>query len=140
MTKVAVDFKYLWLEQVLQIRKSWYWFLIFSLLLPLAMIFGFSRMGGDPTPARLLYIVTGAAIFSATNDALYQIAQRVVTMRRSGVLLYYMSLPISKMSFVIAMTLSRIVFMLPGVIIPLMVGQISYHLGFQFNIWLVILI
>jgi hypothetical protein len=35
------DVKYLWLEQVLEMRSNWILYLGFSLTLPLVMIFGF---------------------------------------------------------------------------------------------------
>src|SRR4051794_24558401 len=82
--KFLVDLKFLWLEQILEIRATWYWLLTFSLVLPLAMVFGFARIGGmTPDRARLLYVISGAAIFAATNDGLYGLAVRIGSMKQS---------------------------------------------------------
>jgi ABC-2 type transport system permease protein len=101
-----VDLKYLWLEQILGVRATWYWMLLFSLVLPLAMVFGFARIGGiAPDAQRLLYVISGSAIFAATQDGLYGLAVRIGAMKQNGQLIYYMSLPSSRVAFVVAMVL-----------------------------------
>ena len=47
--KFLGDVKVLWLEQILEIRSYWVMYAGLSLLLPLIMVFGFSRFGGDMT-------------------------------------------------------------------------------------------
>src|SRR5882724_3254019 len=97
LRKFAIDLKYLWLEQMLEIRTIWYWYLIFSLVLPLAMVFGFTRIGSGLTDTNsLIYIISGSAIFSVANDGLYTMAVRIGSMKKEGMLLYYASLPINK--------------------------------------------
>ncbi len=139
--KFLVDLKYLFLEQILEIRATWYWLLIFSLVLPLAMVFGFARIGGmtlDRT--RLLYVISGSAIFAATNDGLYGLAVRIGSMKQSGRLVYYMSLPISKVAFVIAVVLARLMLTLPGMIAPILFGAWLYGINLEFNLWIVLVL
>lgn len=136
-----MDLKYLWLEQMLEIRTIWYWYFIFSLFLPLAMVFGFARMGSGLTDhASLIYIISGSAIFSVTNDGLYTVAVRIGTMKKEGMLLYYASLPISKVAFVIAIVLARLVVTLPGMLAPLVFGTVVYHVNIEFNVWIIVLL
>jgi ABC-2 type transport system permease protein len=136
--KFLVDLKYLFLEQMLEIRATWYWLLIFSLVLPLAMVFGFARIGGmTPDRARLLYVISGSAIFAATNDGLYGLAVRIGSMKQSGQLIYYMSLPISKVAFVIAVVLARLILTMPGMVAPILFGAWLYGIHFDLNLWIV---
>ena len=85
LRKFCVDLKYLWLEQMLEIRTIWYWYLIFSLVLPLAMVFGFTRIGSGLTDTNsLIFIISGSAIFSVANDGLYTMAVRIGSMKKEG--------------------------------------------------------
>jgi ABC-2 type transport system permease protein len=136
-----VDLKYLWLEQMLEIRTIWYWYFVFSFFLPLAMVFGFTRMGtGLSDHTCLLYVISGSAIFSVANDGLYSVAVRIGSMKKEGMLLYYASLPISKVAFVIATVLARMVVTLPGMLVPLVFGSVVYHVQLEFNLWIVLLL
>jgi len=139
--KFGTDLKYLWLEQMLEIRTIWYWYFIFSLVLPLAMVFGFTRIGsGLSDPNSLIYIISGSAIFSVANDGLYTMAVKIGSMKKEGMLLYYASLPINKVAFVTAIMLSRLSVTLPGMIGPMLFGSLIYKVDLNFNVWIVLLL
>lgn len=141
LRKFGVDLKYLWLEQMLEIRTTWYWYAIFSLFLPLSMVFGFARMGSGLTDANsLIFIISGAAVFSVANDGLYTMAVRIGTMKKEGMLLYYASLPISKAAFVTAIILSRLAVTLPGMVAPMVFGALLYKVNLHFSLWIVVLL
>jgi len=141
LRKFGVDLKYLWLEQMLEIRTTWYWYLIFALVLPLAMVFGFTRIGSGLTdPNSLIYIISGAAIFSVANDGLYTMALRIGSMKKEGMLLYYASLPINKVAFVTAIILSRLTVTLPGMLAPILFGSVLYKLDLNFSVWIIVLL
>ncbi len=104
-------------------RDIWYIFVIFSLLMPLSMVFGFARMGGGLNDrAGLLYIITGSAIFAVANEGISMLAGRVGEMKRDGLLLYYATLPISKTAFILAILLSRLVLTIPGMLVAMAGG------------------
>jgi ABC-2 type transport system permease protein len=141
LTKFFIDLKYLWLEQMLEVRRTWYWFLIFSLILPVTMVFGFTRIGSGLTDYdSLIFIISGAAIFSVTNEGLYALAVRIGTMKKEGTLIYYASLPISKTAFLLAILLSRLVVTLPGMIVPLVFGAWLYQIPVSLNLWVLALL
>lgn len=141
LRKFGVDLKYLWLEQMLEIRTIWYWYFIFSLVLPLAMVFGFTRIGSGLTDANsLIYIISGSAIFSVANDGLYTMAIRIGSMKKEGMLLYYASLPINKVAFVSAIMVSRLSVTLPGMIAPMLFGSLIYKIDLHFSVWIVLLL
>lgn len=140
VSKFLVDLKYLWLEQMLEVRTTWYGYAVFSILLPLTIVFGFARIGsGLQDPTSLLYIVSGAAVFAVANDGIYSMAIRTGSMKKDGTLTYYASLPISKIAFLMAMIFSRLLLTLPGMIIPLLFGRLVYHIDVVLSPWLVIL-
>ena len=140
--KFLVDVKYLWLEQMLEVRATWPFFVTFSLLMPLAMVFGFARMGSGLTDrASLLYIVSGAAVFAVATEGLVAMAQRVGYMKREGMMVYYASLPISKVAFIIAVICSRLLVTLPGMLAPIVVAPLLYRgLELRFSPWVLLLL
>jgi ABC-2 type transport system permease protein len=141
LRKFAIDLKYLWLEQMLEIRTIWYWYFIFSLFLPIAMVFGFARIGSGLTDINsLIYIISGSAIFSVANDGLYTMAIRIGSMKKEGMLLYYASLPINKVAFVAAIMLSRLTVTLPGMIAPIVFGSLVYKVDLNFSVWIILLL
>lgn len=139
--KFFIDLKFLWLEQMMEVRFIWYWYLIFSLLLPAAMVFGFTRFGSGLTDQiSLIYIVSGAAIFGAANEGLTTMAIRIGSMRKEGMMIYYASLPISRTAFILALVFSRLTVTLPGMIAPLALGSFYYGVDIQINFWILTLI
>ena len=139
--KFWVDLKYLWLEQMMEIKVSWYWYLLFSLVIPLAMVFGFARFGrGLTDQTSLIYIISGSAIFAVVNDGLYAMAMRLGAMKKEGMLVYYASLPINKVAFVMAIMTSRLLILLPGMIFPILAGSIIYNVHLQLSPWIFVLL
>lgn len=139
--KFFSDLWILLLEQLFEIRTTWYWHLLFAIVLPVAMVFGFARIGSDePSQEHLVLIVTGAAIFSVVNDGLYVMAVRIGQMRQSGMLIYYAALPIHKTAFIMALMLSRLLITLPGMLVTLVVGSAMYDLNFSLNVSVVLLL
>jgi ABC-2 type transport system permease protein len=139
--KTLVDLKFLILEQLLEIRVTWYWHVIFAVVLPIALVFGFGRVGtGLKDRESLLFIISGAAIFAVANDGLYQMAVRVGVMRKEGIMVYYASLPISRFALTAALVVSRLVVTLPGMVVPIVFGMAIYNVQFEFSPWILLLL
>lgn len=129
--RMGVDLKFLWLEQMLEVRTTWSWVLMFGLLMPAAMVFGLTRIGdGLSDEESLLFIVSGAAIFSVANEGIGTLAQRIGALRQHGMMVYYASLPISRISFLAAMVFSRLLLILPGLITPMITAKLMYDTDF----------
>ncbi len=127
-----VSFKYLWLEQMLEVRTTWSWTLLFGFLMPIAMVFGLTRIGdGLSDPKSLLYIASGAAIFSVATEGIGTLAQRVGVLKRDGMMVYYASLPISRAALLASMVLARLVLVLPGLVTPILAANVLYDAGFE---------
>jgi ABC-2 type transport system permease protein len=139
--KFLVDLKYLWLEQMLEVRTTWYWFVVFGMFMPLSMVFGFARIGSGLTDRNsLIFIISGAAIFSVATEGIVTMAQRVGTMKKEGMLVYYASLPISKVAFIMAIMFSRLIVALPGMLMPILVGPLLYNVSLEPSLWILILL
>jgi len=105
------------------------------------MVFGFTRFGSGLTDSNsLVYIISGAAIFAVANDGIYTMAVRIGSMKKEGMLLYYASLPINKVAFVMAIMLSRLSVTLPGMIAPMLFGSLIYKIDLNFSLWIVLLL
>src|SRR5262249_60069174 len=87
--RFGVAFTYLWLEQMLGVRTTWSWTVLFGLLMPLAMVFGATRIGTGLTDrTSLLYIISGAAVFAVSTEGIAVLAQQVGQIRNDGMMLY----------------------------------------------------
>ncbi|MGW0030965.1 ATP-binding cassette domain-containing protein [Streptomyces sp. NPDC003314] len=122
--RTGVEFAYLWLEQMLEVRTTWPWTLMFGFLMPLAMVFGLSRIGTAPAgPENMLFITSGAAVFALATEGIATLAQRIGHLKSQGQMLYYASLPIGKASFVAALVCARLVLVAPGLLTPVLAAK-----------------
>ncbi len=141
LRRELVALKYLWFEHMLEVRHTWAWNAVFSLFMPVAMVFGLSRIGlGLSDRMSLLYIVSGAAVFAVATEGLLTCAQRIGMMRKDGRLIYYAALPISQASFVASLVLSRVFIIFPGVVTPLLAGWLLHGIRLELSPWLLVLV
>ena len=133
--------RYLWLEQFFEIKGTWLWNLLFALLMPSAMVFGFARIGkGLTDPESLTYIISGASVFAAASVGVVFLGQRIGIMRESGTLTYYATLPVSRMALALAVLGSRLPVLLPGVVTPIVLAQLLYDIDIVLSAWLLLII
>jgi ABC-2 type transport system permease protein len=141
MKKFFVDLWVLWLEQMAEVRVNWPLYLLFSVIFPIVIVFGFTRLGSGLTDGMsLLYIISGSIIMSLTSDGIVGMASKLGEMKRDNSLSYYASLPINRFSFVFALILSRFVVTIPGMIAPLVFGAFFYEFRIELSLWLFLLI
>lgn len=126
--------------QVLEYRSWGIITAIFTTLFPLAMIYGFSLIGGGVPEDGLIYLVTGAAIISLVTVGITATSQELASMRREGVLEYYASLPISKAGLLASLLTVRVVMVIPGIVLTLVVGSKLYGTPLDINAYSVLLV
>lgn len=136
------DLKILFLEQALQLRAIWYFTILFSLIMPLALVFGLTRLGGNALDKNgLIYIIAGSAVFSVCVEGIYTTSQRISAMRENGRFVYYAALPINKSAFVLALLLVRFLLVsLPGMVTPLLIGTLLYNVELKPTLWWMLLL
>ncbi|HVO43494.1 MAG TPA: ABC transporter permease [Aggregatilineales bacterium] len=138
MRRFIREVKYLWLEQVFELRSYWPTLVGYSVVMPLMMIYGLSRIGGSPDDARTLArLIVGSVIFAVANEATSVMAIRVSTLLQDGTFVYYAALPIRKGTFITALILSRSFMVVPAALVPLAAGPAMYNLAFHYNFGLV---
>ncbi|MFC4469415.1 ABC transporter ATP-binding protein/permease [Streptomyces xiangluensis] len=125
----GTSFKYLWFEHMLIVRTSWHVHMVFGIFMPLTMVFGFSRIGSGLTDqASLLYIASGSGVFSIAALGTTAIAQRIGAIKAEGSMMYYASLPISKVAFVTAFVAARLLLIAPGLVTSLLAVEVLYDI------------
>src|ERR671922_1201232 len=102
-----LEFRYLLLVQVLEERGWWFGTLTITTFFPLLLVFGLGRVGGEQTPERLAYVITGSTVISLTTIGVTMLAQTLGSAKERGDFLYYASLPISKASLLLALMASK---------------------------------
>jgi ABC-2 type transport system permease protein len=133
MNRFWLNYVHLTAVVVLEFRQ---WLaLLFSLtvFLNVGMIFAFSFIAGSRDPGLGQYIVPGSAIMSLVTIGVSMVANDLAQQRRSGSILYYASLPISKMAYVLAMVTGNGFAALPGLLVTVLVGSWLYQLPLAFN-------
>ncbi|WP_344609310.1 ATP-binding cassette domain-containing protein [Streptomyces glaucus] len=125
----GTSFKYLWFEHMLIVRTSWHVHMVFGIFMPLTMVFGFSRIGSGLTDhTSLLYIASGSGVFSIAALGTTAIAQRIGAIKAEGSMMYYASLPISKIAFVTAFVAARLLLIAPGLLTSLLAVELLYDI------------
>ncbi|MFF4052464.1 ABC transporter ATP-binding protein/permease [Streptomyces chartreusis] len=125
----GTSFKYLWFEHMLIVRTSWHVHMVFGIFMPLTMVFGFSRIGsGLADQSSLLYIASGSGVFSIAALGTTAIAQRIGAIKAEGSMMYYASLPISKVAFVTAFVAARLLLIAPGLVTSLLAVEVLYDI------------
>jgi ABC-2 type transport system permease protein len=118
---------------ILEFRQWLPLLLTLTVFLNLGMIFAFSFIAGSRDPALGQYIVPGSAIMALVTIGVSMVANDLAQQRRTGSILYYASLPISKMAYVLAMVTGNGFAALPGVLVTVLVGSWLYQLPLAFN-------
>lgn len=141
MGKFFSDIKYLLLEQLLELRPYWFFYLAYTLALPLMITFGLTNIAGQTGNVDLTFrVVVGSAVFMLANECFCGVAIRVTTMYHDGTIAYYASLPISKMALILALLLSRLVMVALGIVAPLVLAPILFNFHVVYHPLLILVV
>ncbi|HEX2911044.1 MAG TPA: ABC transporter permease [Chloroflexia bacterium] len=131
------DFKILFLEQLLAIKSSFVYYIFMQTVAPFGLIFAMGHYSGYiPGNNQLIRIIAGAVTFALVTVGLTTLAEKLCRMRIQGILLYYSSLPVKKIIFILALLFSSLIILLPSVITPIISGIIIYNLNLNVSLWL----
>jgi len=118
---------------VLEFRQWLAMVLSLTIFLNLGMVFSFSFIAGSRDPALGWYVVPGAAVMSLVTLGVMMVAGDLAQQRRSGTILYYASLPISKTAYVLAIVAGNAIAAVPGAVVTVLVGAWIFGLQLAFN-------
>ncbi|MCL4425118.1 MAG: ABC transporter permease [Firmicutes bacterium] len=122
--------EYLWIlkGQMYALRSQWFWYVVFLSFSPLTYVFFLWIYGGAQDATTRLYIVTGAVANGAVSSAMLSLGQSIGRLRDQNALEYYASLPILKVSFILALASRGVILSLPSSAIILVVGTLGLGL------------
>lgn len=126
MSRYWLEFRLLFLAQVLQERQFLAGTLTITTLFPLLLVFGLGLVGSGQTREGVTYIITGSTVVSLTTVGVVIVASTLAWSKENGVYLYYASLPIAKSSLLLAIIASKLLLQLPGVLVALVGGSLIY--------------
>ena len=133
MRRFWLNYLHLTAVVVLEFRQWLAMVLSLTIFLNLGMIFSFSFIAGSRDPALGWYVVPGAAVMALVTLGVMMVAGDLAQQRRSGTILYYASLPISKAAYVLAIVAGNGIAALPGVVVTVLGGAWLFGLQLSFN-------
>lgn len=113
------------------IRDSWAWVLLMATMFPLTTMMFMTFFTDNPSEEMITRIIAGNLIFGVIVMGMNSMGQEISWQKHQGHFTYYASLPISKMSFVIANLLRGLMSTLPSTVILAVIGSVGYGIAFQ---------
>lgn len=118
------------------VRDSWVWSVLMASMFPLTTLMFFHFFTVDPSPATVARLVTGNMVFPIILMGINALAQELSWAKHQGHFVFYASLPIHKVNFVIAKLTNGFLMTLPSVIIMAVIGQVVFGITFHYTLWI----
>ncbi|MTI49641.1 ABC transporter permease [Sporosalibacterium faouarense] len=118
------DFRNLLIINILDIRTTWIFQMIFGLFTPLGLMF-FLKFYVDLDNAQYVTkILSGNIIISMTMPILLLLSSRIAILKKDGSIDYYRTLPISMHAFVISLLVSLLIAYTPSIVFVFILGKL----------------
>lgn len=119
------------------IRDSWVWSVLMISLFPLITIGFLSFFMVNPTEETITRVITGTMVFPIILMGINTFAIELSLAKHSGHFVFYSSLPISKVNFIVSKLISGFIMTLPSVLIMTFLGQFIFGVTLNFS-WIVL--
>jgi ABC-2 type transport system permease protein len=130
MSRSLAKFKVLLWMQLARVRTAWRPYLIVSSAMPLGIaVLLRAVMDSDQVDRFGKQIVAGSAVLAITMTGVVMLAQRVSSLKESGALDFYSTLPVSRGAVVASVLISFAIFSLPGTVIVVALGSLLFDLS-----------
>ncbi|MDP9232996.1 MAG: ABC transporter permease [Actinomycetota bacterium] len=127
----------LWI-QLARLRSAWRPYLIVSSAMPLGIALLMRAVMKPSQVTRYgVQIVAGSAVLAIAMTAIVMLAQRMASLRESGTMDFYATLPVPRAAVVASVLASFAVFALPGTVIVVIVGALMFKLSIA-ALWAVV--
>lgn len=124
--------------QMARVRTAWRPYLIVSSAMPLGIAVLMRAVMEEKQVQEFgVQIVAGSAILAIAMTAIVMLAQRVASLKESGAIDLYSTLPVARGAVIGAVLLSFAIFALPGTIIVVALGALMFDLSLA-ALWTVI--
>lgn len=130
MRRSLAKFKVLVWMQLARVRTAWRPYLIVSSAMPLGIaVLMRAVMEPDQVERFGKQIVGGSAVLAIAMTAIVMLAQRVSSLKETGALDFYSTLPVSRGAVVGSVLISFAIFSLPGTVIVVSLGALLFDLS-----------
>lgn len=124
--------------QMARVRTAWRPYLIVSSAMPLGIaVLMRAVMEEDQVDEFGVQIVAGSAILAIAMTAIVMLAQRIASLKESGAIDLYSTLPVARGAVIGAVLVSFAIFALPGTIIVVGLGALMFDLSLA-ALWTVV--
>lgn len=126
------------LIQLANWRWSWRGMLLTALIAPLMSIGGLSLFARDSGPEALAHVLTGSLVMSLLFGTFDKVASHFAYMRIVRRLDYFASLPINRISLILATVTAFLVLALPAALLTLACGVLLLDLTLHLSPWIIV--
>jgi ABC-2 type transport system permease protein len=127
----------LWI-QLARLRSAWRPYLIVSSAMPLGIALLMRAVMKPSQVTRYgVQIVAGSAVLAIAMTAIVMLAQRMASLKETGTMDFYATLPVPRAAVVASVLASFAVFALPGTVIVVIVGALMFKLSIA-ALWAVV--
>lgn len=122
--------------QMLELRESWMWVVVLASIFPLTTLLFMKFLNPNPTPEYIVQAIAGNMIFAVILTGVNVMSQNIAWQKEQGHFTYYLSLPIHKLSFIIAVLFRGLLNTIPSVAVMAVLGALVYQVDFHYSWWL----
>ena len=132
--KNIIEYYYLLIVNILELRKSWFFQLLFGLVMPFGMVFILSTYIDTADSEAVANLFTGNIIVSVTMPILLLLTSRLSLLKTYGSMDYYKSLPINMNILIAALMTVYFLTYLPSIAILYFLFYFMLGLSFSFAV------
>lgn len=114
-------------------RESWFWSVVMASFFPLVTALFLRFFLRNPSPVVVREVITGSMVWPIIIMGISTLSQELSMAKHSGHLVFYTSLPISKLSFVVAKWIGGFVVTLPSILITALLGQLMFGITLHYS-------
>lgn len=134
LQKQLRDLVWLLRGELYSLRLSWFWYLFHMALSPLLYMFLLYLFGGRGRPEVTLFVVSGSLAQGLTTASMLTLGQNIGSLKDQHAFEYYATLPISRVTFLLATATRAVLFSLPSFLTILCVGTLTLQLPIRLSL------
>ena len=123
----------LW-TQLFILRTGWFWYLVMMSIQPLTLFVFIRFLIGTSNHIAIIYLISGNIVMGLSLSSMLSLGQDLGWLKHSHAFDYYATLPISKLSLILAITTRSSLIAFPSIIITLVISIFAFHLSLSPNI------
>lgn len=129
-----IELWYLMRVEFANLRGSWVWSVLMASMFPLTTVLFFRFFMTHPSPVAMRQMITGNMVFPIIIMGINALSQDLSWAKHNGHFVFYASLPISKINFIVAKLTSGFLMTLPSVVIMAGIGELVFGITLHFSL------